>query len=68
MRIKVIAEGTAKALTNSVNEWLEINEKSVVILSISPAIPKGESSGGYITITYDLVENVFDEKNLATNP
>ena len=65
MRIKVIAGSTANQITKDTNEWLEVNEKSIVILSISPAIPR--EHGGYITITYEFLENVFEEKNLATN-
>lgn len=66
MRIQVLNGENSREITKEANKWLEENEKTVVIISISPAIPK-EGGGGYITITYEKVEGIFDEKNLATN-
>lgn len=58
MRVKVIHGENCGDLTQNTNKWLEANEDKYVILSISPAIPKGQSGGGYITITYEQIRDV----------
>jgi glycine cleavage system H lipoate-binding protein len=65
MRIQVISGDNPYEVTTNTNEWLKENEDSVVIISISPAIPR-DRGGAYVTITYSKVESAFG-KNLATN-
>ena len=58
IRIQVIYGSDSELMTASTNKWLDDNENRVVVISISPAIPKS-NGGGYVTIQYTGVENVL---------
>jgi hypothetical protein len=59
MRIKVVHGKSGDEITKNTNKWLEENEDKYVILSISPAMPKGTNCGGYVTIVYNEVEKIL---------
>jgi hypothetical protein len=59
MRVQVIYGDLAEDITTNTNQWLKANETKVVVISISPAIPRGKYGGAYLTITYTEVENFF---------
>ena len=67
MRVKVIHGENCGEITQNTNKWLEANEDKYVILSVSPAIPKGQSGGGYITITYTPSEKIFSQVDSPEN-
>jgi hypothetical protein len=59
MRVQVIYGDSADDITDNTNQWLKANETKIVVISISPAMPRGANGGAYLTITYTEVENFF---------
>lgn len=57
MRIKIIYGSSSTETAERVNQWLEANEESLTVLSVSPAMPRG-NDGLYVTITYEQIRDV----------
>ncbi len=62
MRIKVFTSGEGGWLEESVNKWIEENEKTVVITSIQSAMGGHKNSSvGMVTIVYEQSESFLKE-------
>ena len=57
MRIKIIYGSSSTETAERVNQWLEANEESLTVLSVSPAMPR-VNDGLYVTILYEQIRDV----------